>query len=1085
MSEPFATSDAIAKAKEWLDAASPRWRLQTMQHRSRYDPETGEYRQLPTRVRRFLNGTPSGMKAAVLQVLRESAPYKSPVFDLECDGLEYVPTNTFIRKDGAEHVTNAKDATYTIIQDLRLADGLLDRFSFADESSCSQAGETEYRWDEPDVEPCPDGSQGVVYQVSDVSRDRESDLFSYRLRRVQALTQHMPPSVSQCDARKTVTVETWNNVYGEPGSFRWDPVKGGSAPIRFPEPCSQADGTAVQVDVAENPDCTFRVEVRTVVARADEGRFSVYLDQYKAQRSDAALNAAAPLPRRGTDYAVVEVDGQFRGRMTKCESTRNEDGTWNNETTVEEERPVPGSSFEERRLPRHVVRTVVDTNQRDPASAVPSKYGSYKSAKTPGGLYVNEYVEYVRRAVDRLGILCTDTAFAKTHETQSSVTTAVPSGHVPAARNGVVTTWNYDTDAEGSVTRRVRTDSEHDVRDAVRRVSRGWLGTESGRSHRSVPKSVADRLVASAARGERVEARLTPGAMWDVDVSSFSPAAGVRLSSECSATVYQHAHSLSASGLALDQGHASAGGGVTQRLSSRLDPSTGSVTDTLETVQEVEVPGSRRSVRVTARGTVVRVSDSNAPAPFPDASSAGETTESEVTPGGRYNRSRESVKPRMGPLGDMCSRDRFLHSDGVVRTVAARQGAPHSGGSGGTYREMTQRLGDDGLWEVQEVEHRELPVRAQRVEQRATRTALVTRTTDMQVVSPGTPLGSGSPPGSEHVAEVTKGGLYNVTDVAVAARPGALAQRCEKDAFLHTTETTTARTNAPSGDEHVAGGSGGLYREKSYRLGDDGAWEMVDAEHEELQQGWKEREYRDAFGATDVSEEMSSASMSGTRGGASYEAERLVRHVESQMTKGGRYNVRTTEEKPTPLSSGWLHFDKSTSKGLACYYDFIVFRNQRLEWVRTQMQHLKAIEYRGDGEFQNHPSLTGISPNKFGLWDGSLMLTTTFTPKAWSPGGNTEEDNFSDEYTVVDASVTLLNSAQSEGNIYLLVAFTRERHRRGAGVGRRNLERAVSGSLVRGSQFSYHPSGQVYSYDLIVSRSVEYRVQKASDGINL
>lgn len=1205
MSEPFATSDAIARAKEWLETASSKWRLQTLQYRSRYDLKTGTYKKLPTRVRRFLNGTPAGMKVAVLSVLKESAPYRSPVFDLECDGLEYVPTNTFIRKDGAEHSTNQRDSTYTIIQDLRLADGILDRFSFSDESSCASAGESEYRWDEPDVEPCPDGSQGVSYQVSNVSRDRETDLFSYQVRKVQALTQHAPPHVTQCDATKRVTVETWNNLYGEPGSFRMDPVSGGSAEVALPGPCGQPDGTTVQVSVTENPDCTYRVELETVEARTLEGQFSIYRDQYKVQETERTQNAFAPLDRQG-----VEHSGGVTKRFT---SEPNADGTWSNSVETETERPVRSSTVEVRVMPRHTVETRIDTNVPEAADAVPGGgYGSFKSTKTQGGLFVNEYVRYLRTHLGDLGLVCTDTAFLKTHETQETAD-AVPSGsHVPTASGGLVTTWNYDTDSEGIVVKRVRTESEHEVRDAVRRRTWGYLGTTSGYTHRSVPKSVMESLMASQEKGTSVEARMTNGAMWDVEVQSFLRITGQSLGLDCQKTVYQHVHETAVSAAGMGDDASDAGGGRTYRRSFRLDTATGAITRTDTTTVELEVAESRRSVKVTARGKTVRTTKSNTPSRPADASKPGETTEFEVTPGGRYNVTVEKTEPKAGALAKDCSADVFQETDATVQTQASASGdhvpaagggvyrervqrlgddglwevrdsvvvekqdvadgvdvvvnargrrktvktrqkasapaepgvadagkslrtqrtrgglwnveettvEPRPGDSGkdcskdlfqhvsgrtglkkdavaehveetsdlsGVYRERRQRLGDDGLWEVVDVEHEEKAVPRQREEVRVTRSGKLKRTTDMQVADEGEePQARVADIGRERVVEKTRGGRRNVTKVEVEPLLERTEERCEEDAFLHT--DVKVRGVRQKGQDHADAPGGGRYHEVSYRLNDLGVWEETRVDHVETARAWTGQSYQDAFGSTTVFEDMANASQAGGRGGAAFDVEHLIRHVEAQMTKGLTYNVRTVEERPKAVSSGHLSFQRSDDKGPVTYYDFVVFRNQNIKWVRNEIKwiqdRVEHLNWNGSFSFQPH---IGISPNKFGLWDGSIALTTVFTPKAWASGGSKEEDNLDEEeYDVMDVQVSPMNSATSTTGLYLLKATTMEKHLRGGGVGKDKLHAKLSRPMIRGSQFSYHPAGQSFQYDIITSKTVRYQVVKCnSDPFNV
>lgn len=1174
----------VARAKAWLDMAQSKWRLQTLQHRSRYNPKTGVYRQLPTRIRRFLNGTPVGMKTLVLSLLEESAPYKSPVFDCETDDLLYRPTNTFIRKDGVEHTTGGKDPTYTIIQDLLLVDEHGDTFRFGDESSCAQVGETEYHWDEPSVADCPDGAQGVSYQVTDVSRDRETDLFSYRVRKVQALTVHVAPHVDDCDARRRVTTESWDNVYGEPGAFRWDSVRGGGAALPVPAPCEQPDGRSVKVDVYRNPDCTYRVTVQTVDAVTDpEAQYSIYRDQYKINASERVLNAFSPLPRAGVEYSG--------GVMTRYTSEHNEDGTWNNATEVETERPVPSSTVEVRRTPRGVLSSWVDTNQPRAASGISTQFGSWKSTKTPGGLFTNEYSEYTKQLIDNLGLVCNDTAFMKTHETQASVGEVPAGAHVPPAGNGLVTTWNYDTDGEGFVTRRVRTEQEHTVEYAVRRRTWGYLGTTSGYLHRSVSAAYAEQLYSSGNTGTSVEVKLTNGGMYDVDVQTFLRVTGLRLGFECAKTVYQHMHEDVTSADAVGAEAQDAGGGHTYQRTFVVDTATGAITRRDRDTTELHVPESRRSVRVTARGTVVRSTESNAAARPQDAANPGQETEWEVTPGGRYNVTRTTTAPRAQENGATCEKDLFLHSDGTTDMRRSKPAGHVEGGSGGFYRERAARLGDDGLWEVTEnaheerlverseerftvtsrmwakttvtrntdepgedpepvagdvgrrlvrsktrgglwnveeteieaiegdtakacardlflhtdvtgrtekealdrdhldpaadmsglyasvrqrlgddglwdietTENQENAVEEQRVDERVTRHGLVKRTTAVQVTREGNALRADpADMGKERVVEKTRGKRRNLTTVEITPfNDLKTADACEKTAFLHTDAETWSRRQKPQ-DTHVDDAGEGIYREDAWTLTDIGTWEQRKTTHNELQPDLKIHKYQDAFGETLVTEEFSHNGEDGGQGGKIFDEETLIQSVEAQLTNGRRYTVRTKEETPTEVDSGWLHFEKTTDKGLSIFYDFIVFRNATMEQVKEWIGHIQGIRYEAwEGSFANHPSLN-ISPNRFRLWDGAISLTTTFTPKSWAAGGNTKEDFWeSDPIEVV--SVNFIPLSQTK----LLKVVTEETHVKGGGVGKDRMEEALAGGVIKGSQFAYHPSGQSYSYDLI------------------
>lgn len=1051
-----------AKAREWLDMAQTKWRLQTMQHRSRFNPKTGEYRQLPTRVRRFLNGTPVSMKARVLSILKESAPYSCPVFDLETGDMKYVPTSTFIRKDGPELTSGGSDATYTIVQDLKLLDEAGDTFGMRDESSCAQVGEAEWHWDEPDVVDCPDGSQGVSYQVANVSRDRETDLFSYVVRRMQALTVHVPPMVTSCTERSRVTVETWDNVYGEPGAFRWDPVRGGSVPLDVPEACDRSDGTLVRVSAARNADCTYRVSVERAEAVTGVGMYYSQHDRYRSESGERTLNAFAPLPKQGIEYD--------HGLVTRYQSERNEDGTWTNDVNTTIERPVTESTVEERRTPRGTTRLRVDTNVPSPATGISTDFGSWKSTKTPGGLYTNEYVEHVRRVVDNLGLVCSDTAFLKTHEKQGSAGSVPSSSHVPKAGNGLVTTWSYDTDADGLVTKRIRTEQEHTVNNAVRRRTWGWLGNTSGYVHRSVSSETASGLLASGKAGTSVEARMTNGGLFDVEVQTFLRIAGLRTGFDCQKTVYQHVHETSESASEIGAEASDAGGGRTYRRSYALDTSTGAITRRETVTTELEVPESRRTVRVTARGKTVRTVKANSPSKPADASSPGQTTEFEVTPGGRYNVTVETTTPRKSDSAVDCSMDVFSHVHAKTATMKDRADNDVPAPWAGVYFDRRQRLGDDGLWEVTDVVHTELAVSRHRVEERVTKNGLITRTTDTQVAGPGRPLtASIADIGRERVAEVTRGGKYNVTTAEVQPIREQIQESCSQDAFLHTHVRTRGTPSNTLDDRDVPAAANGKYVEKSLVLNEVGVWEEHETTHEELKQNVKTVNYKDAFGERTV---RLYANDEDKADEWDFDEEELIKSVEQDMTKGKMYSSRVTEERPKAVDSGILHYQKGTLDGLVVYYDFRVFRNAKIDTVQGWITDLQEnVNYSGgSGSYSVRPAAS-ISPNRFKLWDGTISLTTTYTPKTWASGGNTKNDNW-DLGGIDITSVNFVPLSQSK----LLKIVTTETHKRGGGVGLDKLKGVLGGKMIKGSQFSYHPSGQSYSYDIITSAKTQAKV---------
>jgi hypothetical protein len=992
--------------------------------------------------------------------------------------------------------------------------------------------------------------------------------------------------VSACTERSRATVETWDNVYGEPGAFRWDPVRGRSSSLDVPEACDRSDGTLVRVSVNRNPDCTYRVVVERVEAVTGVGMYYSQHDRYKSESGERTLNAFAPLPKQGVEYD--------HGLVIRYQSERNEDGTWTNDVNKTLERPVTESTIEERRTTRGTTRTRVDTNVLTPATGISTEFGSWKSMKTPGGLYTNEYVEYVKRVVDDLGLVCTDTAFIKTHESQGTAESVPATAHVPPARGGLVTTWSYDTDAEGLVTKRVRTEQEHTVENAVRRSTWGWLGTTSGYTHKSVSSEVAASLLASGSSGTSVEVRMTNGGLFDVEVQTFLRIAGRRLGFECQKTVYQHVHETSESASAIGGEAQSAGNGRTYRRSYLLDTSTGAITKRETVTTELEVSESRRTVRVTSRGKTVRTVKSNASVKPADASRPGQTTEFEVTPGGKYNVIVEETTPKSGKIESGCQKDAFEETDSSSQMSSMKAPDHVQGGAGGVYRETAsrlgddglwenrtvdhkenpnvddgvdvvvtargkrkttktrsatalpaepavsdvgkslrtsrtrggrynvestevtanpgklgedcskdlfshahtttatkkdkeanevrdttdgsgefldrrQRLGDDGLWEVTDVKHIEKPVPKQRVEVRVTKAGRIKRTTDVQVDDNGMePAATVANIGKERVVEKTRGGKRNVTTVEVTPIKAHTQESCSKDAFHHThVKTRGVDSNSLNGGD-VEDAANGEYTEKDLVLNEIGVWEERETKHKEIKQQTKTVNYQDAFGTRTVHLFSNDDDKFSEK---DFSAEQLIKSVEQEMTRGKKFSARVTEEKPVEVDSGWLHFDKETDKGLAVYYDFIVFRNAKMTQVKSWINHIKVIKYSGgSGSYANHPSIS-ISPNRFKLWDGAIALTTTFTPKAWASGGTTENDYW-ELPDIIVKSVNFVPLSQTK----LLKIVTTETHKRGGGVGNSRAKSVLSGEMIKGSQFSYHPSGQSFSYDIITKVETKSKV---------
>lgn len=1211
--------DKNVKAAEWLKMAEGKWRLQTLQHRGRYNIKTGEYKELPTRLRRFLNGTPVSVITRTLEMLKEAAPYRSPVFNWEYDeGLLYRPTNTLIRKDGPEMTTNGKDATYTIIQDLRLMDEDGEVLDVADGSSCSSVSYSSYHWDESDVEGCPPGSQGVSYRVHSVNRESETDLFSYTVSKTVAITQHMAEHTVQCSDRKRVTVETYDNVYGSVGSYRYDSEIHGGAAIDVPSPCTDEKGLTVEVSVQENADCTFKISVQRTYAYADDRAFSIYKDQYKTESVTSDMNQPAPLPRTGVEYSG--------GVKTKYSSEKNDDGTWNNTVDVETERPVPESTYEVKVSPRYDITSWTDTNQSSPASGIPgTQYGSYKVTKTPGGLYTNEYVGYVKKIIDDLGKACEDTAFMHTHE-RTGMVDEFDRGHVPEAENGLVTSWHFSTDdTTGAISRTVRTRQEHTVVKSSESRASSIYGITYGYHSRSVTREVAAELLASVKNvGESVRIEMTDGRMWNVEVSEFTKAYGARISMECGKTFFRHDHDNATVVQEIGEEAHDAGGGYTYHRSYSVDPQHGTVTKHERYSKELNRPGSGGSTRITARYIETSVVNTQVEKRT-EATKVGDSVEWRRTDGGLYTETVSHYEIRYGDMENGCEKTQFQHQHSHTETNdSSTVGEGHvEDARNGVIHQVSEQLNDQGGWTKRESTVTELPVMESNTETRMTPRGLVTTVTNTQIPVPTHPVPSNTDRDVGKSLQVTKtpGGLVNETYTSFSPYLGDRSRECSKTQFQHqhseltshaersltgdveeasggvitretdtmteagwdhvvqkTTElpvmestvekrmtprglvTTVTHTQIPAptseeptNDVHNIGmsrqvtktpgklinetftridpldvnraedctddlfrhqhsktrtqtepsldggdvvkASGGVIHRESETLTDAGWDHTHQVTKEHTVDTPESRHYKDAFGESVVHEKASAREITmdgGVRAAFLGTPEAELLSVERSRTPGDLNNLRTTKETPTEQHTPWFQSKRkwfNDDNVFTAIQRWMEFRNateaQVRQWIREADEHDFGTWVNSHVTVSVNPS---FSLNKFKLYDGRISCSCNVGPKGQA-GGSTAKDNWEKELTYVMITYTPMkdvkppseSSSQWEGHMIRCIRKTK--HKIGAGVGDHMKDRVIgpANELIEGSVINWDAAGKRFTYNIITGFYVKNDVVKAGD----
>lgn len=1061
-----------ARAREWLAAAEHKWRLQTMQTSTRYDMKTGAYRRLPTKVRRFLNGTPVGMIAEVLEVLRESAPYKSPVFNHEDGDLVYYPTNTYINKDGNPNVTNEKDATYTIVQDLRLHGDASDLLEAGDSSSCSEVTTAEYHWDESEVEALPDGEQGVSWRIDGVRRDDESGLLSYDVKKRQAVTQHTPKTLVKTTTRSSIYVESWENLYGVPGDFRYDPVKGGSQKANVPA-ASCGDGSSVELSITENPDCTYNVKATYSDALGDDEPqlYSIVRDQFRIQSVERLVGQPGGLPRSGTEY------DPSRGTVTKYTSEKNEDGTWSNTTEVDTERAVSDSTRSVRVTPRWKSTSWTDTNMTSAADSVPGKYGEFKSTKTPAGRYVNEYMSYSPVTNAKLATTCEYDLFAYTHETTTGASSVENPSTSHIVSNGVTKSVRFSVDDSGFVSKTTRDKHERTVDNAVVTKNSTAFGTTTTTLYRNKSASAAGSLSTGALGRKYAGSRVsrTEGDLRDVETTVHAGSATTTdISSECSKTLFEHHDSTtSAGGSGTPPEVDAASGGRVTRKSVAVDAGTGFVTQRTETTQELEVMNSSVEKRYTARGTVTTVRNRNTTVdPTAGDREVGMAVSKERTPGGLLNTTVTKTVPNEGTYGRSCEVTRFKHADSSV-SASSTPGPEHaSGGSGGVTSRTESRLGDDGLWENSSTTTQELSVPNAIRETRVTSRGTFRSHTDIQVAAPP---GEPNQAGTGLKVETTPGGLVNVTVTeAPVPKQGDTGKDCDQTVFQHS--HTRSRTSSSNGSDHAESVSKGHFKTHSRkaRLGDDGLWDIVETDVEEKEVECTSAEYEDA--SVRKTDKRYDNSHQETRdGGVVFDQEKKIQSISRQVTPGGSTHVVVSMETPKETHTPLYRMEEGTNKGLKTIIFGITFRNstwkQVQEYIQDVVDEASKVKF-GDGSLHANPHIS-VAPNKYYLYDGSVTVTLTYTPKAFAAGGSTADDNWSRTYTQINVDYQLVSAYP----LKLLKIETTEHHRSGGGVGKSSFEGVVGSSAkVKGSRFSYSPGGQSFTYDFIEQASVKYSI---------
>ena len=578
-------------AKDFIDRANGgtgptgTWRLEVLQKRLSSNADgTPKDREIPVRIRRFLKGIPWAQVHDAIRYLISQSPYKGIIYNgVELKG-EYRPTLTQWRRDDQEQVGGNAQGSYTLIQDLIEVTDDGDSLDTVSADSCSETELTKWVWDAPEIEELPyDGSQGVTYAIRQVRRN-EDGTFDYALVKQVAKTKFSGWIVTECDKYSRVSVKVFDNVYG--GLFDGDPFTDGTTVLPIPAPCEAEDGTLVQVSVAQNPDCTFRITVQKTEANPNVEKTSETRKGLRGVVTSETTVATYPHPETGLElgeqvrnelrpdglYDVTHVTvatedvgdiGSSCGRTvfehqhaeTRNEASRPEDeassagggktyqvqsrateeGTWDVTRTETTEIERKGAQKTKQKTLRGVTETTVDRNVDDGDVTVTNVGDRVSVEMTPGGKWNRTVTKVSKEPVGDVGSSCETTVFEHRHVESENVPDR-PDPEASSAGGGKTYQVQARATEEGTWdVSRTTVEETKDVtaQHVMRKTLRGVTET-------TITRSTSDSSVSVSEIGDEVRVEQTPGGLWNrTETHASHEAVGV-VGKSCSSTPAVH-----------------------------------------------------------------------------------------------------------------------------------------------------------------------------------------------------------------------------------------------------------------------------------------------------------------------------------------------------------------------------------------------------------------------------------------------------------------------------------------------------------------------------------------------------------------
>lgn len=874
-----------SQARAWILSAKDRWRLQVLSKRLRLHKD-GTRTEVPTRIRRFIEGVPWAYVKPAIDFLLELAPYSGVIANGVDFETKYRPTLTVWQRDAQSAAVGAvrQDATYTLIQDLVEFDND-DAYMVGSSNSCSETVETEYVWDSANVEDLPQASQGVTYGLAGVHRN-EDGTFEYQLVKRVALTQHVPETVVRDDATATVTQELWDNVYTDSDGLYVDHT---GAALNIPQP--GIDAGVVRIEgLSENSDCTLKFQVVRETAKSVVTKDSSSHTQYEGNHEEGATGAVVPLGN------APDARG---GVIQEFDSQLQPDGKFQVSRKTKVERPVGHASVEVKVGRKGRRTTVVDRNQSGPASAASVEIGgSVKTEKTPGGLYDNTVVTFDKTLNPvKAGARCREDLYTHT-DTKTVGGAEMPSddSHVEGAGEaGRVITVEADMDDEGAVTKTTVVEQEKSVLAAEER----WDVTLGGVTHTKTDRNQHPSSAGTAPAfsigniGSTVTNRKTPGGLVDVTITEVDRTTGsLDIRTACKSDMFQHVDTVvktDPAGTVSPNTHVvDPGGGVVRESTSELN-GNGSVTKT-DTVTTEKLADYGLAYKRTLRGLVTTTETRNTEQKASAPSKPGESQSHVMTPGGRYNLTVTSVEASATADSARCQKTVYEETDDSVTMLDT--GIPDGfhaedpSAVAGTYQTKTADTDEYGFTKVVSRTTTEHTVQSAQVTFRRTPRGLITTTTTRNGTTAAADPGANSP-GSSQSHEITPSGRYNLTVTTVTPSTTADSRRCQKTVFDETDDEVTMGTSLTT--DHATAGSG-TYGTIEESIDDYGIVRKVVRTTTETEQESGHTFRRTSRGLLKTTVTRNTSAQAADPGD-----DKVGFTQTDEMTPGGLYNLTTTE----------------------------------------------------------------------------------------------------------------------------------------------------------------------------------------------